>query len=95
MNGIVKRGYPVARLPEDLLAGLDADATASVVVMPEVPAGGFRSIGEARDHLRRLTGGRADRFGSDKDVVRYVRAVRDGEDLTPWLGKPSTSTPTS
>ncbi len=93
MNKIVRHHYPADKLPEDLRAALDSGTREVTVTVEGVdaPAAGRRLleiVEEGRKHSLGI-------FRSSDDIVDYIRAVRDGEDLSPWLGNVSTSTPTS
>lgn len=105
MNDVVRKVVSVADLPEHLRAGLDPARPVEIVqVAPDDHRSGVpRSEDqEARRHraaewlerVRSARGDRASPFRSMDDIVDYVRAVRDGGDLSKWLGDPPISTPT-
>jgi hypothetical protein len=95
MNEIVRKVVRVADLPEDLQAGFDP--AASVEIKGPSPEEKKRSIFEVLEEADRLrkAGVIKQRFKDGQDIVAYVHALRDGEDLDRWLGPCSTSTPTS
>jgi hypothetical protein len=92
MNKIVRKIVPVSELPAELQDQFDLAAEVEIVGPAASDASPDESLVEMFDEYRR---GRQSPFRSSRDVVDYVRAVRDGGDLEPWLGACSTSTPTS
>jgi hypothetical protein len=105
MNEIVRKIVSVADLPEHLRAGLDPTRPVEIVqVVPDDHRSGLPGLEDqearrryAADWLERVRAARGDRaspFRSMDDIVDYVRAVRDGGDLSKWLGDPPISTPT-
>lgn len=105
MNEVVRKIVSVADLPEHLRTGLDPSRPVEIVQhgADDLP-GPASSVEEmearrqrAKEWLEKLRAARRDRpsiFNSMDDIVDYVRAVRDGGDLSKWLGDPPTSTPT-
>jgi hypothetical protein len=93
MNKIVRHHDPADRLPDDLRAALDSGTREVKVTIEgaDAPAA-KRSLLEIVEAGRRHSRGT---FRSADEIVDYIRAVRDGGDLSPWLGSASTSTPTS
>ncbi len=92
MNKIVRKIISVAELPPHLQAEFDPEGRVEIVGPAAQQADQHRSLLEVIEEYRRT---RPPRFRSPDEVVDYVRAVRDGGDLEPWLGPCSTSTPTS
>jgi hypothetical protein len=92
MNKIVRERYPVNRLPEDLRGDLDPSTEVTVTVESTTPVDDGVSITGLIEEVRRRT---RTRFRDDQDIVEYVRRVREGGDLSPWIEDASTSTPTS
>jgi hypothetical protein len=71
MNRIVKKHYPVERLPEDLRTGIAIDARVTVTVEPEETSSWSTMILEEIFEQTKSC-----RTGSD-DAVERVRALRD------------------
>ena len=69
MNKIV-RHYPVDRLPVELRAGLPAHGTVKIEFQPETEA-------EERVFLAPLAGSCANIHGSEEDVLRHIRELRE------------------
>jgi hypothetical protein len=91
MNELVRKLVPVNQLPDDLRADFDPEGCVEI-------DGPSRRTEERPDLLQIVRDYRRlhpRRFRSPDEVVPYVRAVRDGGDLEPWLGPCSTSTQTS
>lgn len=92
MNQIVRKVVPVASLPAELRAAFDPNGEVEIVGQaPQSASGGTSLLDIITEHHRT----NVSRFRDSDDVVDYIRAVRDGGDLEPWLGPCSTSTPTS
>lgn len=105
MNEVVRKIVSVADLPEHLRAGLDPARPVEIVQAMADDMRGHASSSEemearrqrAAEWFERLRAARGDKpsvFRSMDDIVDYVRAVRDGGDLSKWLGDPPISTPT-
>jgi len=92
MNELVRKIIPVAELPAELQVDFDPNGQVEIVGAAAKQSGGARDLLE---RVREYRSKRRPRFNSPDDVVAYVRAVRDGGDLEPWLGPCSTSTRTS
>jgi hypothetical protein len=101
MNEVVRKIVSVADLPEKLREGLDP--TRPVEIVQDQPSATAKfpvdsSRGEQlRSMLEKVRAARGDRpspFRSADDIVDYVRAVRDGGDLSKWLGDLPISTQT-
>jgi hypothetical protein len=92
VNETVRKIVPVAELPPELRSAFDPDGEVEIVGPAADPSAPAEDLLSAIEAYRRA---RPSRFRSPGDVVDYVRAVRDGGDLEPWLGPCSTSTPTS
>ena len=88
MNEIVRKVVPVAELPPELQSAFDPDGEVEIVgpaAHSSPPQEDLLTVIEAYRRTRPA------RFRSPEDVVAYVRAVRDGGDLEPWLGPCSAS----
>ncbi|WP_375462036.1 hypothetical protein [uncultured Enterovirga sp.] len=93
MNEIVRKIVPVSSLPPELQNDFDPEGRVEIVGRPD-PGRTPSSLIDIIETYRR-TRTHPSRFRDGDDVVAYVRALRDGGDLEPWLGPCSTSTPTS
>jgi len=105
MNEVVRKLASVEDLPEALREGFDPARPVEIVQAVQDDhrrsAGGTEDMAARRqraqdwlDGLRAARGDRPPAFRSMDDIVDYVRAVRDGGDLSRWLGDPPISTPT-
>jgi hypothetical protein len=92
MNKVIRKIVPVSDLPKQLQAEFDPTAQVEIVGPAATDPVPSESLVEVFEEYRR---DRRPPFRSPTDVVDYVRAVRDGGDLEPWLGPCSTSTRTS
>ncbi|MGN6103026.1 MAG: hypothetical protein ACTHOR_17950 [Devosia sp.] len=71
MNTIVRKHYPVERLPADLREGLPAGADVTVMVeLDEAPGG--------RLDISRLVGTGKNVHGNDEEVIAHLREGREG-----------------
>jgi hypothetical protein len=70
MNKIVKKHYPIAKLPEDLRAGLDPDAEVTVTVEQTEKPEKAMTLEEIFSASRAV-------FNSPQEVVEHVRSLRD------------------
>ena len=93
MNRILRKLIPVSELPAELRSDFDPEAEVEIVGPAANEAPASKNLVEMIEEYRR-TRTAPSPFGSPQDVVDYVRAVRDGGDLDPWLGPCTTSTPT-
>jgi hypothetical protein len=91
VNRIVRTHYPVEKLPDDLREEL-ASSVGHVTVVVEAEEVSPRK--QALLDLVRAVQGQTSTFKSNEEIVEYVRAVRDGGDLSPWLAETSTATRT-
>ena len=91
MNQIVRKVVPVSSLPAELRAAFDPNGEVEIVGQA-VQSPTDTSLLDVITEYQRT---HVSRFRDSDDVVDYIRAVRDGGDLEPWLGPCSTSTPTS
>ncbi len=71
MNKIVRGGYPVSELPEDLREGLDVAGRARVVIEQEEPAS------EPALSLDELFAMRRPPYKTTEEIVAEVRCQRD------------------
>jgi hypothetical protein len=78
MNKIVREHYPISKLPEDLREGLDPNGTAVVTVTQSgqaaLPSKGLEAVSEYRRTHK-------PRYQTDKEIVDWVRRIRDGDPL--------------
>jgi hypothetical protein len=70
MNKIVREHYPAAKLPEELRAGIDPNASVTITVEIEENPSAVMSLEEMFE-LRR------DVFPSQREVDDHVKALRD------------------
>lgn len=105
MNEVVRKLASVGDLPEALREGFDPARPVEIVQSvqedrhrgtdpSEEMAARRQRAQDWLDSLRAARGDRPPAFRSMDDIVDYVRAVRDGGDLSRWLGDPPISTPT-
>jgi hypothetical protein len=90
MNQIVRKVVPVSSLPAELQTEFDPAGEVEIVGQA-VQSGANTSLLDTISEYQRT---HETRFRDSDDVVAYIRAVRDGGDLEPWLGPCSTSKPT-
>lgn len=93
MNKIVRSHYPVEKLDDDLRAELGPSVDHVTLVVEGEEKQSAERPPTLLDLVRSLPE-REGRFKNVDDIVDYVRVVRDGGDLSPWLGPLSTSTRT-
>ena len=88
MTNVARKIVPVAQLSPELRAAFDPEGEVEIVgpaAHASAPQEDLLTLIEAYRRTRPA------RFRSPEDVVAYVRAVRDGGDLEPWLGPCSAS----
>jgi hypothetical protein len=103
MNEVVRKIVSVSDLPEELREGLDPSRPVEIIqdctANAEHAAGGDEQAARRQrtiewlENVRAARGDRASPFRSMDDIVDYVRAVRDGGDISKWVGDPPISTP--
>lgn len=69
MNKVVREHYPAARLPEELRAGIDPNASVTITVEIEERPGKVMSLEE-------MFALRHDVYASQQEVDDHVRALR-------------------
>jgi hypothetical protein len=70
MNKIVRKHYPVNRLPADLRVNLPEHGLVTIELVPETEP-------QQRQLLAELAGTGANIHGNDEDVLRYIRELRE------------------
>jgi hypothetical protein len=70
MNKVIREHYPAAKLPEELRAGIDPNASVKITVEIEEPPQRVMSLEEMFE-LRR------DVFPSQRDIDDHVKTLRD------------------
>jgi hypothetical protein len=70
MNRIVKKHYPVGRLPEDLREGLPEGGWVDIVITPE-----SREMGAVR--LASMVASEENVHGSAEEVLAHIDTLRD------------------
>jgi hypothetical protein len=70
MNKIVRRSYPVEKLPEDLQSGLPKDGKVDVELYPTVVEGGWSAVAE-------LVGTGRNVHGDAGTVVGHIQSIRE------------------
>jgi hypothetical protein len=70
MNKIVRRFYPIERLPDDLRSGLPRQGRVHIELEPDIGPTGARSVSM-------LVGSGRNVHGDDDAVLAYLRGLRE------------------